>query len=251
MEKECSKCKKTKPLEEFHKHNKSKDGRKEACKECRNRENAEYRKKNPPKPTKRRYFMHTCKGCKEEFERRSDRKPKYPDLCKRCVDKVKGAARQGVPIPNALRGKFIECDHCGKRHYKKLSQLRVSAKHRFCSQKCQAIWSSIHKVPKNLIKSADNRGEKNGRYKHGRRIGGHDRHKELKEKLIVRDGKGCFFCKDESVIHVHRIKPGALGGKYEVDNTVMLCNEHHEMVHQEYSRWKNELLNLIAKDKAL
>lgn len=251
MEKECTKCKQVKPLEEFHKHTKSKDGRKEACKECRNRENTEYRKKNPPKPTKRKYFHQSCSQCKEEFRRRSDAKPKYPDLCLKCANRKSAAERLGVPLPNALRGTFVECDHCGKRHYKKLSQLKRGHEHLFCSQKCQGLWSSIHRVPVNLISSVDNSGKNNGRYKHGKRIGGHDRHKNLKKKIVARDGKGCLLCKSEELIHVHRVTPGALGGKYEIGNTVILCNKHHEEVHLEYDRWKDKLLMMITKDKVL
>lgn len=47
--KRCSKCGKEKPVTEFHKSKKNKDGLKCACKVCRNAAKAKYRAENPEK----------------------------------------------------------------------------------------------------------------------------------------------------------------------------------------------------------
>jgi len=47
VNKKCSKCKEVKPVNEFGKLNKRKDGLKELCKECKRKETKEYRTKNP------------------------------------------------------------------------------------------------------------------------------------------------------------------------------------------------------------
>ncbi|BBW99037.1 HNH endonuclease [Geobacillus subterraneus] len=228
----CSKCKVWKPFSEFGRGKDTKLGYRSACKEC------ERKRKKP-------YVNVKCERCGIEFKRRKDN-VKEINYCVPCAKKIAGEKARGKIIPKARKGEYIKCDNCGKLHYKKRSQLKKDYKHRFCSHKCQAEWAAKHKVPGNLIKSVDNRGEKNGRYKNGKRIGEHERHKELKQQIKQRDGEGCLFCKTNEFIHVHRIIPGAFGGKYTLENCVLLCREHHQMVHDNYDYWKNELLKMIG-----
>lgn len=190
----------------------------------------------------RQYVNKECKKCGSVFKRRKDHKCKNPDLCHSCVHKKRGENSKGKVIQKARKGEYVNCDYCGKKTYKKRSQLKIERERRFCNNKCQSEWNRENKTYYNFITSPDNRGEKNGRYKHGNRVGSHDRHKELKENLTKRDGAGCYICKTDDKIHVHRIEPG---GEYSLDNTVMLCNKHHAMVHQDYKKWKPLLINEV------
>jgi hypothetical protein len=234
-EKSCSRCKKVKPIREFYANNETKLGYSSACKECVREAHKGYRK----------YNTYQCQSCGNDFKRRSDNKDSNNKYCKSCSPKIYGALSKGRILEKTRKGKNVTCDNCGKEHYKRLSQLKKGATHHFCSNDCQGEWSAKHYVSNGFIKGTDNSGENNGRYKHGKRIGGHDRHKKLKEALATRDGSGCIICETSERIHVHRIIPGALGGKYTLENTVMLCNVHHAAVHRDYELWKEKLLNMI------
>ena len=190
----------------------------------------------------RKYVEVACEDCGALFTRRSDHKT---SACKPCRGIRQSIQKTGKSIPSMLKGKNVTCDNCGKEHYKKRSQLKKGFTHHFCNSKCQGEWSAKHFVPKNFIKSADNSGEKNGRYKDGKRIGEHDRHRKLKEEIKLRDGEGCLICGTTDKIHVHRILPGGLGGKYTLENAVMLCNIHHAAVHRDYEVWKQKLTKMI------
>lgn len=233
-EKKCSKCKLIKPYSEFYENNDTKLGLSSACKECERKSSK----------ARRKYIEYKCEDCGSTFTRRSDHKnTKY---CNTCSKKRVADSQRGKILEKARKGSYVKCDNCEKEHYKRLSQLKLGHTHYFCGQECQGIWSAKHYVPNKFITSADNSGVNNGRYKHGKRIGGHDRHKKLKKQIIARDGEGCLICKSKEHIHVHRIMPGALGGKYELDNTVFLCNIHHAAVHKDYELWKDKLSKMVS-----
>lgn len=232
-EKSCSRCKEIKPLSGFRKGKDTKLGYQSACIECEK----EATKK------KRKYNVYKCKDCNEDFRRRSDNK--NTDYCAACSHKRRGEKQRGQILEKSRKGDYVKCDNCGEMHYKKRSQLKRGFTKHFCSQSCQGQWSAKYQVRQNFITSADNSGKNNGKYKDGKRIGTNDRHKHLKKKIIERDGEGCLICKNKERLHVHRILPGGLGGKYTLDNSVMLCNEHHEEVHQGYDVWKDKLFQMI------
>lgn len=238
--KSCSKCKQVKVLTEFNKGKDTKLGYQSACKACERESTKRYRK----------YISYKCTQCGDEFQRRSDYKKSDNKYCGPCSKKKIGEQNRGRILEKARKGKYLACDNCGMTHYKPLSQIAKGYTHHFCSTNCQGEWSAKHYVPKEFIKSADNSGEKNGRYIHGKRIGGHDRHKKLREQIKTRDGEGCLLCKSTDKIHVHRILPGGLGGKYTLENSVMLCNVHHAAIHKDYDLWKEKLIKMIFGETA-
>src|SRR5699024_10081599 len=92
--------------------------------------------------------------------------------------------------------------------------------------------------------SVDNRGKNNGNYKHGKRIGrGGDPKRKLKEGIIKRDGKGCFLCGSSDYLHVHRVTPG---GEYSLSNAVILCRNHHALVHTNIKEWTKRFADYTA-----
>lgn len=244
--KTCNRCKEDKPTSEFHKYSRSKDGYKSECKQCRNDLSKEYRKKVPQKPMIRKYIYVMCEDCSVIIKRRTDQLQEE-NRCQVCANRKASHERIGKPIPSMWTGRHLNCDYCGKETYKPGSQIHT---HNFCSRPCYEKWQKENFNNSNFIKSADNSGANNGRYKHGQRIGGHDRHKDLKKMIVQRDGEGCLLCKAKENLHVHRIIPGALKGQYVLPNTVILCKKHHGTVHQEYDLWKTKLLNFIKGKSA-
>ena len=55
--------------------------------------------------------------------------------------------------------------------------------------------------------------------------------KKAKKRI---EGK-CHFCPCEAYecLSVHRILPGSKGGKYKDGNTVVVCENHHRLIHSE------------------
>lgn len=191
------------------------------------------------------YKNITCTECKEVFERRADKKSKY-SLCLKCSHKQNGQNRVGTILKNR-RGHNLTCKVCQKNYY--VTPFRSNSI--FCSKKCQAVWQREQPLPKGFVTSADNRGEKNGRYKHGNRVGGHVSKIKVRTAVIERDGNWCLKCgKPGPGLHLHRIVYGSQGGIYEVDNCVLLCNVHHEEVHSSKQKWMPLLFSHVHNKKA-
>lgn len=55
----------------------------------------------------------------------------------------------------------------------------------------------------------------------------------MDKKLKKHIDKECHFCLENnySLLDVHRIKPGAEGGKYTKGNTITVCSNCHRKIH--------------------
>lgn len=174
-----------------------------------------------------------CQQCGSAIERRSTYIEKQDKHF--CSPQCSQEYHAGKPIPSMRTGKEINCKVCGKEFY--VSGYRLKNGARFCSKECSAVWQIDH-PRKNFIAAIDNSGEKNGMYKHGKRVGGHVSKKKVREHVIERDGDWCLICgKPPKGLHLHRIVYGSQGGKYEKDNCVQLCAVHHETVHSNKHVW--------------
>lgn len=184
------------------------------------------------------YKTIKCTICKEKFERRSDQINVRNYCSKECMSK------------GLRNGKYKQCKQCRSSFYVRPSESKKGGK--FCSKKCYTQWVVDNKyVPENFISSTNNAGENNGRYRHGKRVGGYISKKKLREEVINRDGGNwCLICgKPGPGLHLHRIKYGSQGGKYELDNCVQLCPIHHEEVHSSKKKWMPKLLEHIDRKK--
>lgn len=139
------------------------------------------------------------------------------------------------------------CKQCGCEFERSLS--RIS---KFCKQSCWFEWNKLN--PRlDLMVPVDNSGKNNGQYKHGRyvgkgRAGGSATKEKVRKQVIERDkGNWCFICgKPGPGMHLHRIVYGAQCGKYEVNNCIQLCFDHHAVIHSNKKEWQPKLLLYIA-----
>lgn len=108
-------------------------------------------------------------------------------------------------------------------------------------------WQRTQEPPARLVGAADNSGKRNGRYRNGKRVGEHINQPKVRALVIERDGNWCLLCgRPPKGLHLHRVRYGSEGGKYEVDNCVQLCGEHHAFVHSSKRTWQPRLLAYIA-----
>src|SRR5690625_523236 len=190
----------------------------------------------------RSYFHIRCSECGKRFLRRIDQinRRGLRNFCSsKCSSKNNGRKMRGVPQYQNRNGSYVTCLNCKGEFY--VSRSRLKKKPKYCSKKCMTERRNrLGLVSPNFIGSADNRGSNNGRYKHGRRVGGHIQKKELRQKVIERDGGNwCLFCGVPGPgLHLHRIEYGAQGGKYVLDNVVQLCPQDHALVHSSKKLWK-------------
>lgn len=199
------------------------------------------------------YANVNCDECGIEFERREDQINKRNgfNYCSiKCASKANGRKTVGRILVAARKGKYIHCQQCSKEFYASLGRLKQNVK--FCSLKCRDEWNKEQPVPKGFITKTDNRGEKNGRYKHGKRVGTNVNKPKVRESVISRDGNWCLLCgKPGPGLHLHRIVYGSQGGKYEVDNCVQLCAVHHEEVHSNKKKWVPILYSRVSANTAI
>lgn len=69
--------------------------------------------------------------------------------------------------------------------------------------------------------------------------------KELRKQLIARDGNCCFLCGSTSRLDIHHIVFKRDGGKYTLNNCVLLCWDcHHVKLHKnkESERYYTKLI---------
>ncbi len=146
-----------------------------------------------------------CKKCNKEF----NAKPSWLKIGygKYCSSKCQ--------YKSYRKGKFIECDICGKKTWKQPKQINHSKSGKFfCSKSCQTLWRNQEFV-----------GPKHGNWKGGENI----HHKDF----LVKNGIKifCRICgtEDERVIAVHHIDQNRKNNK--IKNLIFLCQNCHHLVH--------------------
>jgi 5-methylcytosine-specific restriction endonuclease McrA len=196
----------------------------------------------------RAYTMIRCSECGGKFERRADQVNRrgLRNYCsKECMGVSQSRERKGIPIPALLKGENKNCKHCSKEFYARRSTSKRGGG-KFCSRECFGKYLIDHPI-KNFIGSADNSGKKNGRYVHGKRVGGHISKAKVRSDVIKRDGHWCMLCgKPGPGLHLHRVIYGSQGGKYQTDNCILFCGEHHDFIHSNKKKWQPLLLEYLT-----
>ena len=107
-EKECFRCKTSKPLDAFHRHAQSKTGRHSWCKTCVNLAQATSRKKNGRHPSKRAWLIKSRYGLTEGDVDRMREEQK--DLCAICQGPMKRMCIDHCHSTGRVRG--LLCHPC-------------------------------------------------------------------------------------------------------------------------------------------
>lgn len=75
----------------------------------------------------------------------------------------------------------------------------------------------------------------------------------VRAAVVKRDGNRCLLCATSESLHLHRVRYGSEGGRYEVDNCVLLCQYCHNApsrsrpsVHSKKKVWQPLLLAYLA-----
>ena len=257
--KNCPKCKRKGTLVVDEKKKKEVRKRKCACgcgeivyypKKYVSGHNLKRRPKNAIVINGRSHLEINCSMCDSKITRRMDG-IKDKNYCEKCLSIVRSNNSKGRILHKARHGEYKNCLHCKEEFY--VNPYRAKHKNpKYCSKKCQMQRQvELGIMPKGFISSVDNRGNKNGMYKHGKRIGSHINKKKLRGQVIKRDGGNwCLLCgKPGPGLHLHRIIYGSQGGKYELDNCVQLCAVCHDKVHSSKKNWMPKLLEHIEKKK--
>lgn len=202
-------------------------------------------KVEPAPRNPRSYAVFRCDGCGVLFRRRADQKTRFATGEVMCNPCSRTKRRHATELPQRRTGRKFTCPECGKEFYRSASRI-VSALP-VCSPACRAEAKRNQPRPE-LRGKPVNAGTKNGRYSHGGRVGLNTvSRKQVRLDVADRDGNWCLLCgKPPPLLHLHRVRYGSHGGRYEFGNCVQLCNSHHRIVHAHKRLWSPELLAYLA-----
>lgn len=193
----------------------------------------------------RAYAYINCDSCGKELQRRADQLNLRGtgNYCKPCSNNRNKELMKGN-TRNPKRGGFKNCKECNKEFYVTPGRLNTR---KFCSAKCMHKWQTDNMDKTNFIATTP-KGAESGKYKHGKRVGKHVNKPKLRAEIIERDGGNwCLLCGLPGPgLHLHRVIYGAQGGKYLKENCVLLCGQHHGLVHTSKKKWQQPLLNYLG-----
>lgn len=127
----------------------------------------------------------------------------------------------------------LKCSGC-KSYFAASDMFRQARMQSYCSEEC--FWGrnssrTSRKPPKNRPTTI-------------RKPKASDIPDELRKKVKGRDGS-CRFCGANYGLHLHHVVYRSQGGKHEESNLILLCNEHHALVHSNKKRWFPVLMAYI------
>lgn len=67
---------------------------------------------------------------------------------------------------------------------------------------------------------------------------------ETRQLVLARD-RCCRYCGTTQNLHVHHIYYRSGGVDHQPHNLIVLCHEHHTLVHSDLRRWRPLLLGVI------
>lgn len=74
--------------------------------------------------------------------------------------------------------------------------------------------------------------------------------KQTYDTVFARDSGRCVLCGDDRIenLHLHHIKTRSHKALInEPDNCIMLCSQHHRVVHQDMSYWEPILQGIVER----
>jgi len=125
---------------------------------------------------------------------------------KYCSSKCYHESRAGKPRPEIMRRVVKHCLSCKKEF---ITGGRIGKKEKkYCDKRCaaKAKWAPIEN-------------------QFNRSRSGHWR--ELREKILERDGHECAVCSHTEGLQIHHIIPRRFGGTHEINNLTTVCRLCH------------------------
>lgn len=151
----------------------------------------------------------------------------------------------------SIAGEPVDCDWCDETFYKKPSYIE-RYENLFCCRECKDNFHSDYMEGRERPEHAElmsemHSGEDNPMYgvrqedapnwQGGTEMDQGWRHTakwyETRRDVLERDGYDCQDCGVSESLHAHHIKPVAMGGaKFDMENLITLCEEHHYERHR-------------------
>lgn len=128
-EKKCTACGVTKPLDEFHRHTRARDGRQSRCKVCNGLTQRDLYRNKPPSGLRRVVQPYAemwaeggrrCTGCLEwkvwdQFNRKNGGYQGYNSRCRLCTNRANASARR-VNVEGARRSERVRRGRTGANY---------------------------------------------------------------------------------------------------------------------------------------
>jgi len=176
--------------------------------------------------------------------------------CPTCGDECE--SETGVKIHHAMKhnesiaGVEIECDWCAEIFYRKPSYVE-RYDNLFCGEECKnnfhsdyltgrerpehsELMSELHSGegnPMHGIRGEDAPGWEGGNHRENQTWRYTAKWSDVRSDVVERDSDECQECGTNEELHVHHITPVSNGGdKFDLENLVTLCREHHYKRHE-------------------
>jgi len=160
--------------------------------------------------------------------------------CDESFDTERGVKIHHKRVHNeSIAGVAVDCDWCGTTFYKKPSYVE-RYEHLFCGRDCKDAFHSDYLTGRERPEHAElmsemyqgqgnpmwNGGGQSGRWRSTAKW------QKTRERVLDRDNRECQVCQDSEELHAHHIQPVSDGGKkFDTDNLITLCAEHHYQEH--------------------
>lgn len=140
----------------------------------------------------------------------------------------------GVVMPNSK----LRCTNC--RQYRDRDTFyRVSSLEKVCSEECFLELRGSRNAPsERSLKSGGSLGGPT------RRTRKDDPPPKTRAKVMLRDKGKCRFCGSQAASQ-HHINYRSEGVDHSEHNLIVLCQQHHDLVHSSKRKWKPLLLMVI------
>ena len=235
MWKECSICKKIKPLWMYHRRKRGRFGVCAECKVCGCNRSIEYRNKNiiSSRERGRRWYALNKEWVKEYKRNNNDKALQYAKKSREKHASYNTYSHQ-ISFTEDVRDSNgtleVCCTYCGRWFKPKISQVRnrisaingiVAGEYRLycsdgCKRSCPIYWAKKHE-----------RG-------YGRQNTSREVQPELRKIVFERDKWTCIKCGSSSSLHCHHIK-GVTQDPIEsadIDNCITVCKKCHKEIHK-------------------
>lgn len=261
----CSKCRISKPLNEFNKRKESIDGRRNQCKECERD-----RRRSTDKINVSEKICRKCGLMKPscEFRKNINTKDNLHSMCKTCLDssytnkceicgsEFKTHHKNARHCSSKCVGEsqkrrvYFSCDYCGCKSYERETEYSRYKNH-YCSKECKDKHRSELYSGENapMYGKEGLKGDRHHNWnpnltdeerEQNRNILGYN---EFISSVYKRDNYTCQYCGDDKGgnLNAHHLDGynWCIEGRTDTNNGITLCENCHKEYHKIYGRGDN------------